>query len=468
MSQTYTFTFFKKGGFDGTHFDHKLYVNLNGVYVLRKKIKNIPGESLSSYKFIFHSNQAYYKVNEDNWHVRGEKLTGTQAYSFLVENTPISSDTPSYEISQKAGANPKIVKPKQSNEQTPISGSTGGTSGDSTQQGLVAQPAGQGQPDEIQPAGQGQPAQSVGQGQPDEIQPAGQGQPAQPAGQGQPDEIQPAGQGQPAQSEGQGGQSDEIQSSGQDNPTPIYTGHIAWQNLTAKEIWAKIKNFSIDTWKHMTYDELKAKAKEARAKWSKKPREWDLNKQRAVNNAWGQQIRIKNTANEAKEARDYAKKAHTLYGLSTPTFLDYAPSAGLPSDSYTPIPIIKNIQVITAPDSTGPLVAYNWDNSLKHLPSGKGLRFYNRAFYLNKSGNWVPVFSDGRGVLSSNLPSFITAETIASGESSWFRINPKNTTGEYSVKFYFQLGGAGPTSESEVVFEFDSSGNMTSRSVNSK
>ena len=277
------------------------------------------------------------------------------------------------------------------------------------------------------------------------------------------------GQRQTASSEGQTG----LEGQGQ-----VYSGNIAWQNLPASEIWAKMKNLSITNWQSMTYEEIKAKATEARAKWSKTPREWDINKQRAVNNAWAQQLRIKGTADEAKEARDYGKKAHNLYGLPAPTVSDYTPTfygnpphggLNIDEDDYTPIPIIKEVQVLPNPNlSSGPLVVYNWDNSLKHQPSGKGLRFYNRVSYLDKSGNWKGIFSDGRGVGPSDLPSFVTDATLASGESSYFRIRPKNATGEFSVKFYFQLGGAGPTSDREVVFEFNNQGVQTSMSINSR
>ena len=533
-SQKYTFTFSKQGGFDGTHFDYKLYINVNGLYVLRRDIKDVPGE-WATFKTTFYSNQFYYKVDiEKGWHVRGEKLTGEQAYNYLVENVPTDPDTSSYLYSQKAGANPKIVNSKQTTGQTLVASSTGGTSSGSAQQA----PAGSAGPGQVDSVGSGQ-AISAGPGQVDSV---GSGQ-AISAGSGQADSV---GSGQTAGSK----QTEGLSSSGTTDSNQIdwveinqrvlqKGGHktmtvdeleelrelarehnrhrfadklnsiiisrlekikkeqekqeeqqqnqkqeearqsraqdpnLAWQNLTASEIWAKIKNLSINTWEHMTYDEIKAKAKEARAN-----RQWSLDKQRAVNNAWAQQTRIRHTFDEAKEARDYGKKAYSFYGLATPTISDYAPAfygnpphGGLEikEDDYTPIPIIKNVQVIPAPDgSGGPLVVYNWDNSLKYQPSGKGLRFLNRVFYLNKSGNWVAVFSDGRGMSSSDLPSFVTDETTASGESSWFRIEPKNATGEFSVKFYFQLGGSGPISESEVVFEFDSSGNRSNRSINKR
>ena len=370
-------------------------------------------------------------------------------------------------------------------------GSAGQGQAGSTDQGQAGS-AGQGQ---ASSAGQGQ-AGSAGQGQ---ASSAGQGQAgstdqgqASSAGQGQAGstdqgQASSAGQGQAGsvgqEQAGSVGQRQTANSEGQEQTDlegqgKKYSGNIAWQNLTAGEIWAKMKNLSITNWQSMTYEEIKALASEARAKWSKRPREWSLEKQRAVNNAWAQQLRIKGTADEAKEARDYGKKANNLYGLSAPTVSDYAPTfygnpphggLNIDEDDYTPIPIIKKVQVLPTPNlSSGPLVVYNWDNSLKHKPSGKGLRFYNRVFYLDKSGNWKGIFSDGRGVSPSDLPSFVTDETLASGESSYFRIRPKNAKGEFSVKFYFQLGGAGPTSDREVVFEFNSKGMQTGFSINKR
>ena len=112
-SKQYTFTFSKSGGFGGTHFDHKLYIDINGLYVLYKDIKPIDQE-WSAFKITFYSNLFYYKTDvQKGWNARGEKLNGVQAYNYLVENVSTDPNTPNYLYSQKEGANPKIPNVEQ-------------------------------------------------------------------------------------------------------------------------------------------------------------------------------------------------------------------------------------------------------------------------------------------------------------------------------------------------------------------
>ena len=257
--------------------------------------------------------------------------------------------------------------------------------------------------------------------------------------------------------------------------------NLAWQNLTAKQIWAKMKDLSITTWKHMTYEELQVKAKSASAKWDERPREWDIVKQRAVNNAWSQQIRLRFTADEAEEAREYAKKSHKFYALSAPKISAYVPAfyknpplfgLEIKRDSYTPLPIIQHAQVVPGSYGLKGKLFYNSDQNLMNFPGGRGFRFGLRVLYLSKSGNWHPYFSDGHGLGDTKPPSFVTEKTTWKNQerdrsemSSWGNIGV-NAKGGFTVKFYFNYGEV--TSENEVVFEFDSKGNQISRTINKR
>ena len=115
-SKKYTFTFSKQGGMGGTHFDHKFHADIKGLYVLYSDIKDVHGQ-WATFKITFHSNLFYYKADvKKGWDARGQKLTGAQAYNYLVENVPTDPDTPPYLYRQKAGDNPKIPNVEQPEE----------------------------------------------------------------------------------------------------------------------------------------------------------------------------------------------------------------------------------------------------------------------------------------------------------------------------------------------------------------
>ena len=116
----YEFYFYKEGGHGGNHFDHKFYIDINGLYVLRDDIENVPGK-WNTFKVTFYSNKFYYKHTRKNgWHARGDKLTGAQAYNYLVENMPADPDTPRYLYRQIANKNSKIpnVPPAENSSQS--------------------------------------------------------------------------------------------------------------------------------------------------------------------------------------------------------------------------------------------------------------------------------------------------------------------------------------------------------------
>ena len=104
----YEFHFYKEGGLGGNHFDHKFYIDINGLYVLRDDIENVPGK-WNTFKVTFYNHKFYYKHTRKNgWNARGDKLTGAQAYNYLVENMPTNPDTPSYLYRQITNKNSKI------------------------------------------------------------------------------------------------------------------------------------------------------------------------------------------------------------------------------------------------------------------------------------------------------------------------------------------------------------------------
>ena len=82
---SHEFFFHKSGGFGGNYFDGKFHVNIHGIYVLKDYIKQIPGKK-HTYKIDF-SNGVYYKVVRKNKKdVKGEQITGAEAYNHLKEN----------------------------------------------------------------------------------------------------------------------------------------------------------------------------------------------------------------------------------------------------------------------------------------------------------------------------------------------------------------------------------------------
>ncbi len=104
----YTFHFYKKGGLGGSDFNNKLYINVNGLWVLYDDIEYVPGK-WETFEVTFYSNKFYYRyTKKDGKDARGEELTGAEAYNYLVENMPTDTDTPPYLFRQIEDANSKI------------------------------------------------------------------------------------------------------------------------------------------------------------------------------------------------------------------------------------------------------------------------------------------------------------------------------------------------------------------------
>ena len=82
----YEFSFVKKGGFGGQMFGLKFYADIEGLYVLYDNIKRLIGKT-NTYKIKIYNKSFYYKVKyiKGKGYVRGEKLTGKQAFNYLKE-----------------------------------------------------------------------------------------------------------------------------------------------------------------------------------------------------------------------------------------------------------------------------------------------------------------------------------------------------------------------------------------------
>ena len=84
QTKKYVFSFVKKGKFGGQMFGIKFYADIEGLYVLYDDIRSLIGKP-NTYKIQISNARVYYKVKHvtGKGYVRGEKLTGTQAFNYL-------------------------------------------------------------------------------------------------------------------------------------------------------------------------------------------------------------------------------------------------------------------------------------------------------------------------------------------------------------------------------------------------
>ena len=82
----YEFSFVKKETFNGQMFGLKFYADIEGLYVLYDSIKSLIGKT-NTYKIKIPNKGVYYRVKhiKGKGYVRGEKLTGKQAFDYLKE-----------------------------------------------------------------------------------------------------------------------------------------------------------------------------------------------------------------------------------------------------------------------------------------------------------------------------------------------------------------------------------------------
>ena len=204
----------------------------------------------------------------------------------------------------------------------------------------------------------------------------------------------------------------------------------------------------------MTLEQIHAKRKDAHDN-----RNW------YERNAWIRLLVVKRYAMEAEESREYALEAYSHYGINPPTLPTYEPQfqfgGSRPSDdSYVPIPFIKAIRVI--PSNTQGYLSYKWDGRLKLVSNdGKGYRFYVHARFVNKSGNLV--HENNRVGFTDKIMKITDPNDSVFGGIT-YAIDRNAPGGGFTVKFHHRIGMAGATSDI-VVYEFDSTGNVTSITI---
>ena len=106
--QIYGFSFHKSGGFGLDVISGQRYVDINGILVPEKQVVE-DGRDGGKFKANFHDNGVYYAAKKKNGKsVLGQKLTGAQAFNYLVDNVPTNPNTLAHLYRQTAGANSKI------------------------------------------------------------------------------------------------------------------------------------------------------------------------------------------------------------------------------------------------------------------------------------------------------------------------------------------------------------------------